>query len=298
MEFDLTVKKLFQAANTRLFEHLAGAPALEWLNVEMPRVDLRKPDLIARMPNGRPFHLELNTKNEFMGRRMLEYYSRIWEADGQPPSQHLLFVGREAMSIEGIVRHEDLTYRFKVSDIRELNAEFLLESEVLEDNILAILCRIHDNREVVRRILWRISQAPPEKRSTALAEFLVLSDLRPLVKQVVAEEQKAMPIILDLKQNELLRPYIDKAEEDARERGLEQGLEQGREQGREQGLAEGRQQGDLAGRRSLVRRLLERRFRAIPAWAESQLMDAPAQALDIWADRVLDASSIDEVFRT
>ena len=39
-----------------------------------------------------------------------------------------------------------------------------------------------------------------------------------------------------------------------------------------------------------------RRFGEIPAWAEERLNKATGKELEQWADRILDASSLEEVF--
>ena len=66
------------------------------------------------------------------------------------------------------------------------------------------------------------------------------------------------------------------------------GIEKGRQQGRQEGI----QQGEM----SLLMRLLVRRFGALPSWAEQRLEQASLEDLERWADRVLDASTLAEVF--
>lgn len=79
-----------------------------------------------------------------------------------------------------------------------------------------------------------------------------------------------------------------------RAEGLELGLQQGLKQGLEQGLERGR----LKGERSVVQRLLVLRFGPLPEAALTHLEAADADALALWTERLLDASSLDEVFQT
>ena len=79
-----------------------------------------------------------------------------------------------------------------------------------------------------------------------------------------------------------------------REEGIEQGIEQGLAQGIEQGLEQGR----AAGERAALARLLERRFGVLPPEAAERLRQAPETVLQTWVDNVLDAKTLDEVFRT
>ena len=80
------------------------------------------------------------------------------------------------------------------------------------------------------------------------------------------------------------------------EQGLAQGLEQGLEKGIEQGLARGRAEGRTEGRAALLGRQLTRRFGPLPAAVTDRLAHASAEQLDLWAERILDADSVDEVF--
>ncbi|MGE0085835.1 MAG: hypothetical protein AB7S75_15610 [Desulfococcaceae bacterium] len=65
---------------------------------------------------------------------------------------------------------------------------------------------------------------------------------------------------------------------------------------REEGIQIGVSRGIPLGELSLLKRLLVRRFRQIPAWAQSRMENADRKDLEIWSDRILDASSVEEVF--
>jgi hypothetical protein len=61
----------------------------------------------------------------------------------------------------------------------------------------------------------------------------------------------------------------------------------------EKGRQEGRQEGEIM----MLRRLLTRRFGPLPDRVEQRLHTATVQDLERWAERVLDAPHLDEVFR-
>ncbi len=65
------------------------------------------------------------------------------------------------------------------------------------------------------------------------------------------------------------------------------------ERGRTEGLAEGMQQVV-----SILKRQLTRRFEKLPDWAEERLEKASRDELEHWADRVIDAESLEQVFAT
>ena len=75
--------------------------------------------------------------------------------------------------------------------------------------------------------------------------------------------------------------------------GMEKGLERGFEQGLEQGVTKGIRQGEA----QMLLRLLTLRFGVLPQSAHAQVESADADTLLRWSERVLTASTLDEVFR-
>ena len=76
----------------------------------------------------------------------------------------------------------------------------------------------------------------------------------------------------------------------ARAEGIERGMERGIERGMRQGRAEGG--------RAVLERLLRQRFGGLSPEAAERLRRAPEAELETWADNLLDAGTLDEVFRT
>jgi hypothetical protein len=64
--------------------------------------------------------------------------------------------------------------------------------------------------------------------------------------------------------------------------------------GIEKGLQQGIQQGEVI----VLKRLLTKRFGPLPEWAEQRLEQASPQELEAWAERVLEAPRLEEVFGT
>ena len=89
---------------------------------------------------------------------------------------------------------------------------------------------------------------------------------------------------IELKQT---RFYQEIAEEE-RQEGHQEGLQKGRQEGRKEGRKEGEQ--------ILLQRMLTRRFGDLPEWAQQQLLKASPKQLEQWADRLLDAPSLLELF--
>lgn len=90
--------------------------------------------------------------------------------------------------------------------------------------------------------------------------------------------------------------YITSVERLAIERGKQEGLEQGRQMGRREGRREGREEGRAEGGSALLGRLLTRRFGPLPKSVTERLAHATTGQLEVWAERVLDARTLDDVF--
>ncbi len=72
---------------------------------------------------------------------------------------------------------------------------------------------------------------------------------------------------------------------------------EGMEKGIEQGMAQGMAQGVAQGERAVLSRLLQRRFGQLDAQTVNRLEAANQQQLELWAERILDADSLADVFQ-
>ena len=75
------------------------------------------------------------------------------------------------------------------------------------------------------------------------------------------------------------------------------GMKRGHEQGKQQGIQQGMQQGMQQGIALTLRRQLRRRFGDPPAWVETKLQEGTPPQLEQWADRLLDAETLEAVFK-
>lgn len=73
-------------------------------------------------------------------------------------------------------------------------------------------------------------------------------------------------------------------------------MQRAREEGIEQGIEQGMQQGRLEGERAVLQRLLQSRFGPLSTELLDKLEAASANELERWADNVLDAQTLDDLF--
>ena len=73
-------------------------------------------------------------------------------------------------------------------------------------------------------------------------------------------------------------------------------IQRTRDEGMQQGLQQGLRQGRVEGERAVLERQLRRRFGLPSPEIAERLNHASAAELETWADNVLDAETLDEVF--
>jgi predicted transposase YdaD len=76
----------------------------------------------------------------------------------------------------------------------------------------------------------------------------------------------------------------------------DKGFQEGRREGKLEGHHEGRLEGKLEGKCGLLEKILTRRFGPLPDWAKHRLASASSEQLDQWAERVLEAKSLQDVW--
>ena len=72
--------------------------------------------------------------------------------------------------------------------------------------------------------------------------------------------------------------------------------EEGIQQGKQQGMKEGMEQGRVEGERAVLERLLRRRFGLLSPEVAEKLGQASVADLESWAEKVLEAPTLDDVF--
>ena len=135
-EYDVALKLLLRnSATLTMCEMTGGATIVNWLDVELPKVQNRRADLLGETATGDLFHVELQSTNESaMALRMAEYWLGIVRLSGKFPRQILLYVGEPPLRMETEFRCADAWFRYHAIDIRTLDGDRLLESPYVGDN--------------------------------------------------------------------------------------------------------------------------------------------------------------------
>jgi hypothetical protein len=272
-EYDIALKSLLRNGRASLLA-LTSVAIDRWHNVELPEVRNRRVDMLGESADGRLVHIELqSTHDAGMALRMMEYSAAVCRQFGRFPEQVVLYVGEPPLRMGGGLSGPNFSFSCRIADIRELDSERLLASERIEDNIIAILGRVRDQRATVRGVLHRIAAGDPADRDQALAALLIVAGLRRVerVIELVAEETKQMPILDDISEHPLFKRDVDR------------GLEQGRQQGRH------------AGELAVLLLVIQKRFGTIPQAVRDRLEAMTIPEIESAALRLLDVKTIEEL---
>jgi hypothetical protein len=292
-EYDVALKLLLQGSAKLTMRELTGTAIEKWLDVELPKVQNLRADLLGETADGSLVHLELQSRNDpIMPLRMAEYCLGVLRLFGRFPNQVLLYVGEAPLRMDKELRGPNVQFQYGLVDIRGLDGDRLLDSADVGDNIIAILARLRDHKEAVRRIVEKITGSVEIDRETALHALLILAGLRGL-EEVVEEEARKVPILNDILDNKVLGREFKKGLQEGRQKGLQEG----RQEGLQEGERKGERKGEREGERKLLRLIIERRFGPMPGWAEERLASRSTAEMEDLSVRVQDAPSIEDLLR-
>ncbi len=249
----------------------------------------------VRTLNGQPLHvfihLEIQADRDVeFPLRMFIYYYRLF--DRYPESVvSLAILGDDHPNWrpEGY-EHElwgnSVSFKFRAVKLQDYNSrwtELEADPSPFATVVMAHLQAKRTKDQAPSRLSWKLRLVRRlYERGTARQDVL---ELFRFIDWVLALPQ-------ELEQQ--FRSEVLKIEEDLRMRYVTSIERLGREEGLEEGRKEGRKEGQV----KVLRRQLTRRFEQLPAWALERLEQSTPADLERWADRILDARRLEDVFAT
>src|SRR5580704_3713307 len=120
--YDVTMNLFLQGPPKRTLLELTGGAVKKWLNVELPKVQNPRADLLGETADGGLVHVELQSGNDpAMPLRMAEYCLGVLRLFGKFPRQVVLYVGEAPLGMDNELRGPDAWFRYRMIDIRELD---------------------------------------------------------------------------------------------------------------------------------------------------------------------------------
>ena len=293
-QYDSVLKSLLTGSQNSFLKQLIGAERGHWLNVELPRVTQHRVDLLFEVTRTLELVLvELQSFNDpLLPVRMAEYALLVAQIYERFPTLYVLYVGSERLSMASELVTPCLSCRFKIIDIRDWDAETLLQGKHPADAVLAILGSHSDRPETILRILQRIGKMKVEDRNAAFSKLLILAGMRNLAGEV-QQEAKRMPIHYDIRDHEVFGPVIRQD----RAQALAEGLAEGKAEGKAEGLAEGEKAGRRQEAVSLLQRQMTASFCTLPITTSRRVAKLTLPELEDPAIRFVTAKNVNDLFR-
>ena len=178
----------------------------------------REPDFLKRIIDreGKEFilQLEFQTKNDpEMVYRISEYQAMIQRKYRLPVKSFVIYLGQATPTMSTQLAKEEQITGFELRNIREYATNKVLESDIPEEIILAILTDYptSDTVQVVNQIISKLQKATRSESQLlrSIKQLLILSRLRKL-DEVIEEKVENMPITYDISTDRL---YLKGAED-------------------------------------------------------------------------------------
>jgi hypothetical protein len=159
----------------------------------------------------------------------------------------------------------------------------------VQRNLVAALFRLERSRTPadIERVLANLIEWLSAPEQTGLRRAFVVWLKRVLLPARVAGAD--IPNIIELQEmHDMLAERVKTWTEEWKAEGRREGWREGQREGQR----EGRKQGEA----KMLRRQLVRRFGELPDWVDGRLGEAGEAELETWADRVLEAGRLEDVF--
>ncbi|MDD5272292.1 MAG: DUF4351 domain-containing protein [Methylovulum sp.] len=239
-------------------------------------------------------HIETQAKRQpAFARRMFNYFARLHEKHGvpvypiavlsydtpatpEPDSYTVSFPGKEV-----------LAFRFSTVQLNRLNwRDYLGSPNPVASALMAKMAIDPKDRPRVKaeclRLLVTLRLDPA--RSRFISGF---------IDTYLRLQQEELQMFDHLIHTEFLPTEQEQAMElttSWKEEGIQLGIQQGIEQGIEKGIQQGESR--------LLKRQLIRRFQTLPDEVQARIETASPEQLGQWADNILEATTLDDVFKT
>jgi len=160
----------------------------ELIDTEFQRIELRRADILAKTPSFL-LHIELQSSyDKKMPYRMLRYYLDIRNFYEKEIKQFVIYLGKGNLPNE--INEENLKFRYNLVDIKKVDCEVFLNSNVPESLVLAVLCDFKEKKpnKVINEIIEKLLKISKSKKKfddyvLMLEELSSLRNLQEVVKE-------------------------------------------------------------------------------------------------------------------
>ena len=236
-DFDKVLKELFVDLFLPFIseEYGIGKENIGVIDTTVKRTQERRMDFACRVLGKEEYiiQIEFQTKNDsLIHYRMLDYYEVLARNEDIPVKQLLIYVGKDKMTMKDCIEHPNLKFNFIIANISQINYHELLNSNLPESVMLAILGNFQQEEPqlVISTILNRLRTVVRDDTFLQKCFFRleILSELRNLESETI-KQIRNMPITgIDIR-----KTYFYK---EVQRLNREEDIKEGRKEGREEGI--------------------------------------------------------------
>ncbi|MEL7146993.1 MAG: hypothetical protein AAFO69_11530 [Bacteroidota bacterium] len=235
-EYDKIIKENIEAIFEPLLEKLLNISIKQATEIKdkIQTTIEREPDFLKRIidHDNHEFilQLEFQTQDDHeMKYRMAEYKAILQRKYKIPVRQFTIFLGPKAPTMQTELSEEEQIIGFELLNIQDLSTASVLNSEIPEEIILAILTEYPetDTEEVILRIISKLQQTATDEAQLrrVIQQLLILSRLRNL-EDITTEKTEQMPITYDITKDGIYKRGVRE--------GHQQGMLEGKREAREE----------------------------------------------------------------
>ncbi len=185
----------------------------------------REPDVLKlvsfpeKPENNFILHIEFQTYNNVeMHKRMGEYYMILYRKHNVPLLQFVIYVGFEKMDMKSEIQHSNVSFRYNLFDMSEVNYNEFLNSDIPEVVMLSVLANfgIEKKEEAMEKIIQKmvtLSQTLPRYKDTnAKEKFITQIRVLSKVKQLnhfISPILKKMALLFNIEEDEFYQEGVE-----------------------------------------------------------------------------------------
>jgi predicted transposase YdaD len=167
---------------------------------------------------------------------MLEYYVLLKQRyPDRPIRQMVLFAGEGNPRMENELRDCGIVYTYEIKSMKEIKCRELMDSEKMEDKILAVLCNVEDFESYILKLSEELMEYPEKVRQDYLEKLSIALKYRPKLKLELKRilEEKKLPLTITeemIKQDPFFREGLERGKKEGLKEGVEKGIEKGKKE--------------------------------------------------------------------
>jgi hypothetical protein len=175
-------------------------------------------------------HLEFQTADEKdMLYRMQEYFAILQKKYKLPVKQFVIYLGETEPQMQTELRAEEVFRGFELKNLHQFDYETMLNSEIPEEIMLAILCdfKQEEAEDILGKIISRLKALSKNQITLQkyIRQILVLARLRNL-SALTSKQLKDMALVYDIEQDALYQEGEQKGELRKTIKGIQKALVQ------------------------------------------------------------------------